>query len=319
MTSIEELREMPLEELLDRAWKLRQSNFENVLHVSAPSAKRYEIARFKNSPRRFVNVSVTGTACSLKCEHCRGKLLESMHHVASEEELLTLGERLVEQGCEGMLISGGADTEGRVPLRRFTRTIKQLREMGLRVIVHSGLVGEEDARALKRAGVEQVLLDIIGDETTISEVYHLSKKPEDYLQALESLRREEMSIAPHIVVGLHRGEIRGEYEALRMITKAGAEVIVIVVLSPMYDTPFEGIAPPSPREIARLIATARILNPRTKLNLGCAKPAKAKAEIETLAIDAGINTVAYPTEEALSHAAERGLELSFSEMCCTLV
>jgi hypothetical protein len=319
MIALEELREKPLDELLQRAWQLRQDNFEDVLYVSAPSAKRYEIASFKNSPRRFVNVSITGSACALKCEHCQGKLLESMHHVTSPEELLILGKRLIEQGCEGMLISGGADSEGRVPLRRFAQAMKKLREMGLKVIVHSGLVGEEDALSLKRAGVEQVLLDIIGDSATITEVYHLNKKPADYSRALEHLKREGLSIAPHIVVGLHRGEIRGEYEALRMITEANAEVIVIVVLSPLYGTPFEGVAPPPPREIARLIAIARILNPRAKLNLGCAKPAKAKAEIETLAIDAGVNTIAYPSEEALSYAEERGLELRFSELCCTLV
>ncbi len=319
MTTLEELRDKPLEELLSLAWKLRKSNFGDVLFVSAPSAKRYEIAGFKNSPRSFVNVSVTGSACALRCEHCGGKLLESMHHVSSEEELIALGRWLVERGAEGVLISGGATKEGRVPLRGFEQALAELRRMGLRVIVHSGLVDEEDARSLKRAGVEQVLLDIIGDEATIKEVYHLNKTPADYARALEHLKREGLSIAPHIVVGLHRGEIRGEYEALRMITRAKPEAIVVVVLSPLYGTRFEGIAPPPPEEVAKLVAVARILNPKARLNLGCAKPAKDKAEIETLAIDAGINTVAYPSEEALRYAEERGLELRFSELCCTLV
>ncbi len=319
MRAIEKLRDKPLEELLRTAWELRKKNFEDVLYVSAPSAKRYEVANFRNSPGSFVNVSVTGKACELRCEHCRGKLLESMHHVASGEELVALGRRLAERGARGVLISGGATRDGRVPLRDFLPAMRKLREMGLRVIVHSGLVSEEDALALRRAGVEQVLLDVIGDEATIREVYHLDRAPADYARALENLRRAGLSIAPHIVAGLYRGEFRGEYEALRIITRAEPEVIVVVVLSPLYGTPFEGVEPPPAEEVARLVAVARILNPSAKLNLGCAKPAGSKAEIEALAIDAGVNTIAYPTEEALEYAEKRGLELRFSELCCTLV
>ncbi len=315
----EELLSMPLDELLSRAWELRKRNFPDVLHLSAPSLKRYISGRYSNTPSRFVSVSVTGGECALRCKHCGGRLLESMHQVSSPEELVRLGERLVKRGGRGVLVSGGADARGCVPLRRFAGAMRELRRMGLRVIVHSGIVGEEDVDALRRAGVEQVLLDVIGSEETAREVYHLKAAPEDYLRSMRLLREAGIRIAPHVVVGLHGGRVVGEYRALEMISEAGAEAVVVVALSPIPGTAYEGVKPPAPEEVARVVGVARVLNPGAALSLGCARAPGDKLRIERLAVDAGVNTIAYPTEEAVEHAERRGLRPVFSELCCTLV
>ncbi len=314
----EAYRRLPLEELLLRAWELRRRNFRDVLHLSAPSMKWYRSERYANSPSCFVSVSITGSECALKCKHCGGRLLESMHQVRTPEELAELGRRLVERGARGVLVSGGADAKGCVPLRGFEGALRELREMGLRVIVHSGIVGEDDVAALRRAGVEQVLLDVIGSESTAREVYHLQAMPEDYLRSMRLLREAGITIAPHVVVGLHGGRVVGEYRALEMIAEAGAEIVVVVALSPMPGTAYGSVSPPAPEEVARVVAVARLLNPHAMLSLGCARAPADKRRIETLAIDAGVNTIAYPSDEAVSHAERRGLEVVFSELCCTL-
>jgi len=318
MLDAEACRTMPLEELLARAWELRKRNFRDVLHLSAPSLKRYSTERYSNKPHAFVSVSITGSECALRCKHCGGRLLESMLQVSSPEELVELGRRLAERGSEGVLVSGGADARGCVPLRGFEDALRELRRMGLRVIVHSGIVGREEAEALRRAGVEQVLLDVIGSAETAREVYHLSAQPEDYLRSMLYLREAGIKIAPHVVVGLHAGRVAGEYRALELIARAGAEAVVVVALSPMRGTRYEHVQPPAPEDVARVVAAARLLNPRAMLSLGCARAPAEKVRIETLAIDAGVNTIAYPTEDAMEHAERRGLELVFSELCCTL-
>ncbi len=319
LSEVEALYERPLEELVAEAWAVRQANFPPLLKLAAPGAKRYEVDGFRNSPHKFVDVSITGRACALQCEHCRGRLLETMHPATTPAALRALADELVSKGCQGVLLSGGADAEGRVPLAGYFEAIAYLKERGLRVIVHSGLLDEATAHGLKAAGVDQVLLDVIGDEQTIRRVYHLDKTPRDYAAALALLKEVGLSIAPHIVVGLHFGQIRGELEALRQITAAEAEVIVLVVLNPLPRTPMQGFPPPPPEAVGKIVALARLLNPGTPLALGCARPAFLKVAMERLAIAAGVNTLAYPSEEAIVHARSLGLAVEFAEMCCSLL
>lgn len=318
-TELDRLRTAPLDELLEEAWRLRERHRDGSLAVSAPSHKQYRTDEFCNSCDSFVDVSVTGDDCALDCDHCGGVLLESMEHVSSPEDLRRLGEELAEKGADGLLVSGGADESGRVPLTRFLPAIRDVKDLGLDVIAHTGLVTERDAEGLAEAGVDQVLMDVIGDRGTIEQVYHLDREPRDYRDSLQRLKDAGLTTAPHVVAGLHGGEVRGEYEALRMMTETESDIVVIVALSPLPGTRFSDAEPPGPEEVARLVAAARILNPEKRVTLGCARPAATKTELDRLAVDAGVSTISYPSDSALDRARERGLDVDFSELCCTLV
>ncbi|MBW6487302.1 MAG: hypothetical protein K0B01_14250, partial [Syntrophobacterales bacterium] len=181
-------------------------------------------------------------------------------------------------------------------------------------------IQRETANRLKEAGVDQVLMDVIGAENTIREVCHLTRKPDDYLQSMLYCRDAGLQIAPHVVIGLHFGQIRGEERALEMIRKADPETIVLVILTPARGTAMAGIQPPALDEVARIIATARILNPSTPITLGCARPpGNYKRRAERTAIDCGVNGIAYPDETTVNYAQSRGLKALFTEECCSLL
>ena len=104
------------------------------------------------------------------------------------EALKTAAERIADQGGRTILISGGANKEGRVPLLPFIQVMKEIRsELGLQVLVHTGLVSEDLAEGLVEAGVDLALLDIIGDNRTIRDIYHLEASVEDFEQSLKLL------------------------------------------------------------------------------------------------------------------------------------
>jgi uncharacterized radical SAM superfamily protein len=88
-----------------------------------------------------------------------------------------LGEVSID-GARGILVSGGAKQNGEVPLEKFIPSIRKMKEKDreFKVIVHTGLIRKEIAKGLKGAGIDQILLDVIGDEDTIREVYHLNKR-----------------------------------------------------------------------------------------------------------------------------------------------
>lgn len=296
------------------------NNFPPILNMSVPSAKTYISNYYRNKKNTFINISVTGEICGLNCEHCKGRLLESMKPVHSPDKLKELGNVLHEMGCKGVLISGGASADGLVPINKYFDAIHYLKRKGLQVIVHTGLVNKETAEKLKKVGVDQVLIDIIGDENTIKKVYHLDRTPEDYEKSLKILKNVGHKMAPHIVIGLHYGKIVGEYNALQIISRQKPDVIVLVVLSPLHGTPMHGVKTPSPKEIAKIAAIARIINPNTKITFGCASPSgPQKVDTEKLLIKAGINSIAYPTDEAIDYAHDLGLKSNFREECCSLL
>ena len=314
------LFELPWPELQARAWQARTEHFAPWLGLAVPGARHYTTEHYANEPHRFATISLTGMACALNCAHCSRHLLETMYAAPTLAELVALGRRLQAQGCQGVLLSGGADAHGAVPLHPFLPAIAELKAMGLQVIVHTGLADEQTARGLCAAGVDQALFDVIGDEETIRAVYGLPYTPQDYARGLATLRQAGLVVAPHVVIGLHYGQLRGELAALEIIQDVGADRVVLVVLRPLPDTPMAGVVPPAAEEVGRLTAVARLLMPDTPLLLGCARPAgQAKVPMERLAVLAGANVVAYPDPETVHLAAERGLQVEFLESCCTLV
>jgi hypothetical protein len=225
----------------------------------------------------------------------------------------------VESGAEGVLVSGGCLDDGSVPLERFVADIAGLKSRGLSVLVHTGLVKRHVARALKDAGVDQILLDIIGDDDTIREVYHLNKTVEDYRESLAILREENLAAVPHVISGLHFGELRGEFHALEMIRDEGCQQLVIVALMPLPGTKMATVPKTSAEEVGRVLASARIMMPFTPMSLGCAKPASnQKKGMEFYAIDVGVQNIAYPLPDTIRYAEEQGYDITYHEKCCSL-
>lgn len=285
---------------------------------AVPGSKHYETYDYTNNQNSFANISITGTTCSCRCEHCRGKLLETMIPAVTLDEFYTVVDNLIGKGCKGVLVSGGSDEKGEVPLIPFSPGLKYARERGLKVLVHCGIISKATSVALKKAGVNQVLMDIIGDESTIKEIYHLERKPKDYLEAMLNCRDAELDFVPHVVIGLNHGEIRGEYEALEMIKKANPRVLVLVVLKPTRGTLMEKTNPPSISEVSLLIKRARELFYENILTLGCAKPVGLyKEELEKIAVDNGVDVIAFPTEETVEYARMKGFEIVYKEECCS--
>ncbi len=319
MSEAERLFRRPWTELQAAAWDIRRRFHAPELALAVPGGKRYETEQYRNTPHTFANISVTGRQCDLMCDHCRGRLLETMRPTPTPADLLALGERLLDQGCEGVLISGGADETGAVPLKPHLDAIARLKSWGLRVIVHTGLPDRETAEGLKRADVDQVLLDIVGDSATIRDVLHLDQTPDDYAAALAMLRELGLATAPHVIAGLHFGQLRGELAALDIIQAVGADVVVLIVLRPLPRTPMAETPSMDPESIGRLAATARLLCPQIPLTLGCARPAgRPKVNMERYAVMAGVNGVAYPDPSTVQLAAALNLRTMFVESCCTL-
>lgn len=307
--------------LLGRALAVRRVHWGPEIRFSAPSFKHFQTKELESSGEpRFAAISVTGGRCALGCEHCKGVLLRSMAGAESLDELRARVENLHERGCRGLLVSGGCDREGRIPLAPMLPTLGELRrELGLTLAVHVGLADGTLAKELAAAGVDRVMLDLVGDHQTAREVLHLDAPPDRFEETLSSLTDAGLAVVPHIVVGLHAGELRGERRALEMATRYPVDALVMVVLRPEPGTPFEHVAAPSPETVAGFLAEARIALPTTPLHLGCARPLGHDGrDIEVAAVRAGYNGVAFPADFTVRLARSLGFEPTFAEQCCAM-
>ncbi|MGO8989630.1 MAG: radical SAM protein [bacterium] len=319
---IHQLIQLPLAELQSEAFRIRKNHFGKELTFSIPGTVAYHDRALSIQKDRFAAISVTGGHCDLRCAHCKGKLLESMIPAENPETFLRVVDQLRLNGADGILVSGGADRNGQVPLDQFIPSIKTIKEEHpvFKVIVHTGLIRREPARELKGAGVDQILIDVIGNDDTIREVYHLTKTAADYEETLWMLKEMGHRLAPHIIIGHHFGELRGEWRALEMVTRVGVETIVLVVFKTLNASDKNHFKVPKPEETSKICAIARILNPDIPIRLGCIRPAhSSKSATERGAIDSGINTIAYPLQGTIDYAKEIGLKTKFIEMCCSLV
>jgi hypothetical protein len=303
-----------------QAFEVRKTFFGRDITFHAPGLKTYAVPGFEQkNPRAFLPISVTGSGCALDCDHCETKILEPMLPLDPREGLYAMCERLARQGTEAVLISGGSGRDGKVPILKHIEEIRRVRQdLGLKIMVHTGLVDEAMARGLQDAGVDGVALDIIGADETIRDVYHLDCTVADYDLSLRLLSDYGLSIRPHIILGLHFGRFLGEYRALEMIRKYPVHALILVILTPLHGTRMQKTTPPPPHEVAEFFRETRVKMPETKILVGCARPGgDYKYRVDREAVDAGLNGIAYPAEGIVDYAVSLGLRPRFFENSCS--
>ena len=298
---------------LKRARELSWQRFGKVLTVFLPGMFNYFGHR-----GRYPAISITGNACQLNCDHCMATTLEPMIAAESPNKLLEKAMDLDRRGNHGILISGGCDPDGKLPWAGFIPAIREIKEKtDLFISVHCGILDDETALSLREAGIDQALLDVIGDDETYKGICHVDFGVYKILRTMESLEMAGIPIIPHILCGLFFGKMRGEKKAVEMVARFDVHQLVIVSLMPIPRTPLWGSETPKAEEVAEIIVEARLMRPEMQIGLGCARK-RGDSRMEILAIDAGINRLALPSMEALSHAREYGLEVRYQSTCCSV-
>jgi len=247
--------------------------------------------------------------------------LNTMLPALSPQRLVEVCKDVKAKGGLGCLISGGCLPDGSVPLESFVDAIAEVRKtLGLTVVVHTGVIESELAGRLADAGVDAALIDVIGSDETIREVYQLNVSVADYDRSLRVLHDSGIPLVPHVLVGLHYGRLKGEFEALEMIAKYSPSAVIVIALMPIHGTLMETVTPPKPEDIARVLVAARFMLPKTPLVLGCMRPkGKHKTETDVLAVKAGVNAIAFPAEQAIKLAESMHMKTSFSSLCCSQI
>ena len=292
------------------------------IRFSTPTFKEYSSTELKGCGKNsFPAFSITAGACGLNCDHCQAKILEPMIPATHPDMLDRKVRNLIEtQGLNGFLLSGGSDKRNEIPYGRFLPVVEQLKRdhPQLKVAIHSALLDERRAKDMESAGVDTVMMDVIGADETIREVYKLDRPVADFEQTLAALCSTSMEVTPHIVIGLHYGRLLGEANALDIVSRYPVNALVLVVIMPFYARPGTFVTPGT-SDVGRIFGEARERLPDKQVLLGCARPpGMHKRVTDTYAIMAGLDGIAFPADGAVAVAQSIGRAFEQAHSCCSI-
>jgi uncharacterized radical SAM superfamily protein len=323
LTAIEELEDAHFDaELVDGMQSASGAVASREIRFSTPTFKSYSSCELdgcgKNS---FPAFSVTASGCALDCDHCQAKILEPMIPATNPETLeRKVRELIASQDLRGFLLSGGSNRRNEIRYERYYPVLERLkREFPyLKIAIHSALLDEARARSMEAAGVDTAMMDVIGSNETIREVYHLDRPVGDFEATLAALCATKMEVVPHIVIGLHYGRVLGEPRALDIVSRHRVHSLVLVVVMPFYARPGT-FQTPDTHEAGRIFLEARRRIPDREVLLGCARPPGLHRRVtDAYAVMAGLDGIAFPAEGTLAVAQAIGRPAVQEHACCSM-
>lgn len=323
LSAVEALEDAPLDPELVREFERAAPRVAGrPIRFSTPTFKAYSSCDLEGCGKNsFPAFSVTAGGCALMCDHCQAKILEPMIPATSPETLeRKVREMIATQELQGFLLSGGSTRRNEIRYERYYPVIERLKRdhPGLKVAIHSALLDAPRARSMADAGVDTAMMDVIGAQETIREVYHLERAVDDFESTLAALCATPMEVVPHIVIGLHYGRILGEPAALDIVSRQRIHSLVLVVIMPFYAKPGT-FATPSTTDVGRIFIEARTRIAERQVLLGCARPPGMHRRVtDAYAVMAGLDGIAFPADGALGVAHAIGRPAAQEHACCSM-
>jgi len=321
--AIDALEDAPLDaSLIGEFERARDAVVGRAIRFSTPSFKAYSSCELSGCGKNaFPAFSVTAAGCALMCDHCQAKILEPMIPATSPDMLeRKVRDLIASQDLRGFLLSGGSTKRNEIRYERFYPVLERLKRDHpfLKVAIHSALLDEARARRMESAGVDTAMMDVIGADETIRDVYHLDRPVEDFEATLAALCATSMEVVPHIVIGLHYGRIVGEARALDIVARQRIHSLVLVVVMPFYAKADTFVTPPAD-DVGRLFLEARRRLPDQQVLLGCARPPGMHRRVtDAYAVAAGLDGIAFPADGAVALAQAIGRPAVQEHACCSI-
>jgi lipoyl synthase len=323
LSAIEALEDAPLDAgLLAQLERSAPSTLGRPIRFSTPTFKSYSGCDVQGCGKNsFPAFSITAGGCALGCDHCQAKILEPMIPATKPAMLDRKVREMVErEELGGFLLSGGSNRANEIRYEPYLPVVAGLKRdyPHLKVAIHSALTDASRARAMEDAGVDTAMMDVIGSDETIREVYHLDRPVEDFESTLAALCATRMQVVPHIVIGLHYGRILGEARALDIVARHPIHSLVLVVVMPFYARAgtFET---PRAEDAGRIFLEARRRLPDREVLLGCARPPGMHRRVtDAYAVAAGLDGIAFPADGAVAVAHALGRPAVQEHACCSM-
>ena len=280
IAEIQALLELPLMELL---WQAQ------TVHRAANPGCRVQLASL---------LSVKTGGCEEDCAYCSQSIHNSSDVTAFEaqmqvESVLQRARAAKEAGADRFCM-GWAWREIRdgAPFEAMLSMVRGVRELGMEACVTAGMLTDHQADRLAEAGLTAYNHNL----DTSPEHYERIISTRTYQERLETLqrvRRAGVTLCCGGIIGM--GEtVRDRASMLQMLASMNPhpESVPVNGLVAVEGTPLEDQAPFEPLELVRMVATARILMPQSRVRLSAGRESISR-EAQILCLQAGADSIFY--------------------------
>jgi hypothetical protein len=246
-----------------------------------------------------------------------------MQSCTTPEKLLELSKNIADNGSIGFLLSGGCNNKGEMlNLKKLLPIIKKIkRETNLIVKLHTGFVDKKLAEDIVDAEVDIASIEVVGSDETIKDIFEFNATTNSYAHTLQNLTDAGISyLIPHVCIGLHYGNVKGEFNALKIIKQScNPSLLVMIIFRPTKGTLLEKCKIPSVDDISCVITHAKDLFLDKDISLGCIRPrTKYREAIEYAALQSGVTRMEIPSKNTIKTAIHMGYTIKTISACCAL-
>jgi len=247
--------------------------------------------------QRCTLLSIKTGGCNEDCKYCaqstRYKTFVKPTPMMSVDEVVEAARRAKAAGstrfCMGTAWRELGSKKG--AFGKILSMVEQVNGMGLEVCCTLGMVNEEQARQLKAAGLTAYNHNLDTSREHYPKVI-TTRSYDDRLQTIKNVRKAGISVCCGGILGLGESEddrIGLLHELSTM--EEHPESVPVNALVPIDGTPMmDGGEPPDVFQMARTIATARIIMPRSMVRLSAGRMSFSPIEQAVMFL-AGANSI----------------------------
>jgi biotin synthase len=242
-----------------------------------------------------VLLSIKTGGCPEDCAYCPQSA--RYHTDVARQELLGVDETLAaatrarEQGATRFCMGAAwRDVPHGKQFDRVLTMVRGVRELGMEACCTLGMLNDTQAEALAEAGLSAYNHNLDTSPEFYGEII-TTRTYDDRLQTLARVRRAGITVCSGGIIGM--GEDRPvRYRLLQQLSSLNPhpESVPINLLVRVEGTPLAHQPPEDPLEMARMIATARILMPASIVRLSAGRLSLSQ-EAQALCFLAGANSV----------------------------
>jgi len=276
---IQALLTMPLMDLL---WQAQQ------VHRLANPGYRVQLASL---------LSVKTGGCEEDCAYCP----QSMHHSSDVtgrpeldvESVLTRAQAARAAGADRFCM-GWAWREIRegAPFEAMLEMVRGVRQLGMEACVTAGMLSDSQAQRLAEAGLTAYNHNLDTSPEHYTQIIS-TRTYQERLETLDRVRRAGVTLCCGGIIGMGEGlEDRAGLLQVLATLDPHPESVPINALVAVQGTPLEDQPAMDPLELVRMVATARILMPHSRVRLSAGRE-QMNREAQILCLLAGADSIFY--------------------------